>query len=109
MSDANLTHILWLLISIITEITANILLKYSDGFKRPVPSILSLLAVLVAFGALSQAVKGIDLAVAYALWGGFGVIATITAGFILFGQKINCKGWIGIILLVFGMILIKMS
>ncbi len=109
MSDATLTHILWLLLSIITEITANILLKYSDGFKRPLFGVLSLLAVLAAFGALSQAVKGIDLAVAYALWGGFGVIATLAAGFILFGQKINLKGWIGIILLVFGMILIKMA
>jgi spermidine export protein MdtI len=37
---------------------------------------MSLAAVLGAFSALSQAVKGIDLSVAYALWGGFGIAAT---------------------------------
>jgi spermidine export protein MdtI len=69
---------------------------------------MSLLAVLGAFSALSQAVKGIDLSVAYALWGGFG-IATIAAGWILFGQRLNHKGWIGVILLVTGMVLIKLA
>ncbi|KAA5903926.1 multidrug/spermidine efflux SMR transporter subunit MdtI, partial [Klebsiella pneumoniae] len=44
-------------------------------------------AVLAAFSALSQAVKGIDLSVAYALWGGFGIAATLAAGWILFGQR----------------------
>ncbi len=49
------------------------LLKLSDGFRRKAYGCGSLLAVLAAFSALSQAVKGIDLSVAYALWGGFGV------------------------------------
>ncbi len=78
-------------------------------FRRKVYGILSLLAVLGAFSALSQAVKGIDLSVAYALWGGFGIAATIAAGWILFGQRLNHKGWIGVILLVTGMVLIKLA
>ncbi|WP_249532828.1 SMR family transporter, partial [Escherichia coli] len=48
--------------------------------------------VLAAFSALSQAVKGIDLSDAYALWGGFGIAATLAAGWILFGQRLNRKG-----------------
>ena len=39
--------------------------------------------------------KGIDLSIAYALWGGFGIAATIAAGWIMFGQRLNAKGWIG--------------
>ena len=65
--------------------------------------------VLGAFAALSQAVKGIDLSVAYALWGGFGIAATLAAGWILFGQRLNNKGWMGVILLIVGMILIKLA
>ena len=95
-------HGAWLALAIVLEIVANVFLKFSDG-------ILSLLAVLGAFSALSQAVKGIDLSVAYALWGGFGIAATIAAGWILFGQRLNHKGWIGVILLVTGMVLIKLA
>lgn len=85
------------------------LLKFSDGFRRKIYGILSLAAVLGAFSALSQAVKGIDLSVAYALWGGFGIAATIAAGWVLFGQRLNNKGWAGVILLVAGMVLIKLA
>ncbi|PLL45606.1 multidrug transporter subunit MdtJ, partial [Klebsiella pneumoniae] len=49
------------------------------------------------------------LSVAYALWGGFGIAATIAAGWVLFGQRLNNKGWAGVILLVAGMVLIKLA
>lgn len=70
---------------------------------------LSLACVLLAFSALSQAVKGIDLSVAYALWGGFGIVATVAAGWILFGQRLNLKGWVGLVLLLLGMIILKLA
>lgn len=57
-------HAAWLAIAIVLEIIANVFLKFSDGFRRKVYGILSLAAVLGAFSALSQAVKGIDLSVA---------------------------------------------
>ena len=84
-------HALWLALAIVLEIVANIFLKKSDGFHRPVYGVLSLLAVLAAFSALAQAVKGIELSVAYALWGGFGIAATVAAGWILFGQRLKNK------------------
>ncbi|AIR62054.1 multidrug/spermidine efflux SMR transporter subunit MdtI [Cedecea neteri] len=102
-------HALWLALAIVLEIVANIFLKQSDGFKRPIYGVLSLLAVLAAFSALAQAVKGIELSVAYALWGGFGIAATVAAGWILFGQRLNRKGWVGISLLLVGMIIIKIA
>ncbi len=102
-------HGLWLFSAIVLEILANILLKHSDGFRRPVYGVFSLIAVLAAFSALSQAVKGIELSVAYALWGGFGIIATVAAGWILFGQRLNRKGWVGLGLLLAGMVIIKMA
>ncbi|SSL86865.1 Spermidine export protein mdtI [Klebsiella pneumoniae] len=92
-------HAAWLAIAIVLEIIANVFLKFSDGFRRKIYGILSLAAVLGAFSALSQAVKGIDLSVAYALWGGW----------VLFGQRLNNKGWAGVILLVAGMVLIKLA
>lgn len=102
-------HAAWLAVAIVLEIIANILLKLSAGFRHKLYGFGSLLAVLAAFSALSQAVKGIDLSVAYALWGGFGIAATLAAGWILFGQRLNKKGWAGVILLILGMILIKLA
>ncbi|MEZ3498433.1 multidrug/spermidine efflux SMR transporter subunit MdtI [Pantoea sp. KPR_PJ] len=109
MSSADAVHILWLALAIVLEIAANIFLKYSDGFKNPLPGIASLVSVLLAFSALAQAVKGIDLSVAYALWGGFGIAATVAAGWIMFGQRLNTRGWAGLSLLLAGMILIKLA
>ncbi|HKM95893.1 MAG TPA: multidrug/spermidine efflux SMR transporter subunit MdtI [Buttiauxella sp.] len=102
-------HAAWLLAAMVLEIVANIFLKHSDGFRRFGYGVLSLCAVLAAFSALSQAVKGIELSVAYALWGGFGIIATVAAGWILFGQRLNRKGWVGLVLLLIGMVLIKLA
>ncbi|MCU6671429.1 multidrug/spermidine efflux SMR transporter subunit MdtI [Enterobacteriaceae bacterium H4N4] len=102
-------HAAWLGLAIVLEIAANVLLKFSDGFRSKTYGLLSIAAVLGAFSALSQAVRGIDLSVAYALWGGFGIAATLAAGWILFGQRLNSKGWFGLVLLLIGMILIKLA
>jgi len=102
-------HSLWLLLAVIIEIIANLLLKLSNGFQKKGYGILSLLGVLAAFSALGQAVKGIDLAVAYALWGGLGLLATITFGWILFGQRLTWVGGLGILLLLAGMAIIKLG
>ncbi|HAI48684.1 MAG TPA: multidrug/spermidine transporter subunit MdtI, partial [Enterobacteriaceae bacterium] len=77
MSQFEWMHGVWLMMAIVLEILANIFLKVSDGFRRPLYGVFSLLAVLAAFSALGQAVKGIELSVAYALWGGFGIAATV--------------------------------
>ncbi|WP_072932241.1 multidrug/spermidine efflux SMR transporter subunit MdtI [Nissabacter archeti] len=109
MATFNAMHIAWLALATGLEIGGNILLKYSNGFRRPLYGLGSLVAVLAAFSALAQAVKGIDLSVAYALWGGFGLVATVTAGWILFGQRLSSKGWLGMALLLTGMVLIKLA
>ena len=69
MAQFEWVHAAWLALAIVLEIVANVFLKFSDGFRRKIFGLLSLAAVLAAFSALSQAVKGIDLSVAYALWG----------------------------------------
>ena len=109
MPQVEWVHAAWLAMAIVLEIVANVFLKFSDGFRRKFYGILSLAAVLAAFSALSQAVNGIDLSVAYALWGGFGIAATLAAGWVLFGQRLNNKGWVGVVLLLIGMIMIKLA
>ncbi|MBK5072830.1 multidrug/spermidine efflux SMR transporter subunit MdtI [Budviciaceae bacterium CWB-B4] len=109
MQQLEFYHIAFLGLAIVLEIIANIFLKLSNGFKRFWLGILSLVCVLGAFSSLAQAVKGMDLSIAYALWGGFGIAATIAAGWILFGQKLNARGWVGLLLLLLGMVILKLA
>lgn len=109
MFNGDWYHFGFLLLAAILDIVANIFLKYSNGFKQIRFGILSILFVLIAFSCLAEAVKVIDLSVAYALWGGFGLIITTLAGWILFNQQLNWRGWLGIIGLIVGMTLLKLA
>ena len=71
---------IYLIGAILFEVAGTLSMRASDGFRRKFYGLMSIAAVLGAFSALSQAVKGIDLSVAYALWGGFGIAATLAAG-----------------------------
>jgi len=109
MSEFAWWHSAFLLLAIVLEVIANVLLKYSDGFKKTGWGVLGILCILAAFSSLAQAVKGIDLSVAYAIWGSFGILATVTLGWILFKQRLKPRGWLGVMLLVIGMGLLKLA
>ncbi|QXH46416.1 multidrug/spermidine efflux SMR transporter subunit MdtI [Pseudomonas xanthosomatis] len=100
---------LWLGLAIALEVLANLLLKYSDGFRRKGLGLASIVCVLAAFTALAQAVQDIELSLAYAIWGGFGILATVAMGWALFGQRLVGRGWLGLLLLLVGMGLLKLA
>lgn len=94
--------LLWLAASIALEVGGTLLLKRSDGFRRRLPGVVGLACVLGAFATLAQALKGMDLAVAYALWGGIGILATAVLGLLLYRQRVRLVGWCGVALIVAG-------
>lgn len=91
------------------DVAANLLLARSQGFRRKLPGLLALGLVGLAFYALSFALPSMDLPVAYALWGGFGVLGTALGGWLLFGQKLRPCAWAGMALLIGGMALLHVS
>ena len=54
-------------------------LKYTEGFTRPVPSVLTVLAIVASMGLLGVAVRDLPIGTAYAVWVGIG--AALTAGY----------------------------
>ena len=100
MEHAGLFHFIFLAIAIVLEIIANLLLKYSNGFQNRWLGFASISCVLFAFSALAQTAKGMELSIAYAVWGGFGIFATVCMGWTLFGQRVKPKAWFGIFLLI---------
>lgn len=91
------------------DIAANLLLARSEGFRRKLPGLGALIMVGLAFCALSLAVRHMDLAVAYAMWGGFGILGTSVGGWILFGQRLRLSAWLGMALLIGGMVVLHLS
>ena len=62
-------------------------LKYTDGFSKPLPTALTIVAMAISLGLLGLAVKELPLGTAYAVWTGVGAVGTVIAGIILFGES----------------------
>ncbi|MCK1545886.1 quaternary ammonium compound efflux SMR transporter SugE [Bradyrhizobium sp. 147] len=75
-----------LLIAGLLEITWAIGLKYTEGFTRPVPSVVTLAAMAGSVILLGLALKSLPVGTAYAVWTGIGAVGTATLGIILFGE-----------------------
>ena len=61
-------------------------LKYTEGFTRLVPSVLTLACMLASIVLLGLAVKTLPIGTAYAVWTGIGAVGTAILGIILFGD-----------------------
>ena len=97
------------IIAALLDILANLMLAKSEGFRRRFMGFASLLMVGLALYALSIAVRDMDLAVAYAMWGGFGILGTSIGGWLLLGQRLKPCAWLGLVLLIGGMTVLKLS
>lgn len=61
-------------------------MKASEGFSRPLPSVLTVVAMLLSFLLLSQAMKSLPLGTAYAVWTGIGAVGSVIVGIALYGE-----------------------
>jgi spermidine export protein MdtI len=100
-------HLLYLAMAIALEVTANVLMKLSEGFKRKAWAIMAIVCALAAFTALSYAIEGIQLSVAYGIWGGVGLVVTAVFGIVMFKERLRASGWIGLGMIMGGVVLLK--
>ncbi|MDO9526464.1 MAG: multidrug efflux SMR transporter [Gemmobacter sp.] len=101
----------WVLLVIagLCEIGWAIGLKYSDGFTRPVATGVTLVVALVSFVLLSQAMKGIPVGTAYAVWTGIGALGVAFLGIVLFQEVVSPIRLAGIGLIVAGIVALKLA
>jgi spermidine export protein MdtI len=97
------------ILAAVLDIAANLLLTKSRGFTVMRYSISALVLVGLAFTCLAFAVQGMDLAVAYAMWGAFGILGTSLGGWALFGQRLKGKAWVGIAMLIGGISILHLA
>ena len=91
------------------EIVWAVGLKYSEGFTRPLPSVLTVIAMVVGFYLLSLSMREIPLGTAYGIWVGIGAVGAAIAGMVLFKEPVSTLRIVSIVLVVAGIVGLKLS
>lgn len=99
---------LFLAIAIAAEVAATTFLKLSDGFTKPLPSVLTVLGYGVSFYFLSIALRSIPTGIAYAIWSGAGIILIALIAWIFQGQKLDAPALGGMGLIMAGVLVMNL-
>lgn len=101
----------WLILFIagLLEVVWAIGLKYTHGFTRLIPSVITVTAMIVSVVMLSWAMKSLPTGTAYAVWTGIGAVGAAITGIVLFGESANPARLLSLALIVAGIIGLKLS
>lgn len=98
-----------LLIAGLLEVGWAVGLKYSEGFSRVVPSLLTLVALVASLWLLGLSTRSIPLGTAYAVWVGIGATGTALLGVLLFQEPLNLGRGAFMLLLVVAIAGLKLT
>lgn len=98
-----------LLIAGLLEVVWAIGLKYTHGFTRLMPSLITVTAMIASVVLLSWAMKTLPVGTAYAIWTGIGAVGAAVAGIVLLGESASVARILSLCLIVAGIIGLKLS
>jgi quaternary ammonium compound-resistance protein SugE len=101
----------WLLLVLagLFEVGWAIGLKYTNGFTRPWPTIVTVLAMVASLGLLGIAMKSLPVGTSYAVWVGVGAVGTAVMGIVLLGEVANAGRLISLGLIIAGIVGLKIA
>ncbi len=104
------TQAWWLLVAAgLLEVVWAVGMKATDGFSRPLPTVVVIVAALASFVLLGLAMKALPVGTAYAVWVGIGAAGAALLGIVLFGEAAS---WIRlgcVLLIVAGVLGLKLA
>ncbi|MFZ6769831.1 DMT family transporter [Undibacterium sp. Di26W] len=103
-----MNHWFFLGIAIAGEVIATSALKASEGFSKPIPSIVVAAGYLIAFYFLSLTLRTMQVGVAYAIWAGLGVVVVSAIAWIVYGQKLDLPAMVGMALIISGVMVMNL-
>ena len=79
----------WILLVVagLFEVVWAIGLKYTEGFTRTWPSVITIVAMIVSIVLLGLAMRSLPVGTAYAVWTGIGTVGTVILGIVLMGDS----------------------
>ncbi len=84
-------------------------LKYTDGFTRPVPTVLTAASMVISVVLLGIAMRSLPLGTSYAIWTGIGTVGTVILGIVLFAEPATAVRLGCIALIVAGIAGLKLT
>ena len=93
--------------AILCEVIGTMVLPLSENFSKPIPSLISIVAYVLAFYLLTFALESIPIAVVYATWSGLGIFLISFLGFTIYGQTLQWQSILGPLFIVFGVVLVN--
>ncbi len=97
-----------LLLAGLLEVGWAVGLKYTEGFTRPLPAVLTVAAMVASMGLLGLAVRTLPIGTAYAVWTGIGTVGTAIFGIAVFGESTSPGRIICLALIVGGILGLKL-
>lgn len=91
------------------EVVWSLGLKYTHGFTRPVPSVITGIAMVVSMLLLAQAVQTLPIGTAYAVWVGIGAMGAALGGVLLFGEVMSPSRAVFLVLLVISVLGLRLT
>jgi len=98
-----------LLFAGLLEVVWAVGLKYTHGFTRLTPSIITIVAIIASMGLLAYAMRDLPVGTAYAIWTGIGAVGTAIVGIIFLGESANMFRLLSLVLIITGLIGLKVS
>jgi small multidrug resistance pump len=93
---------LLLSLAILSEVGATLALRVSDGFSRPIPSLVVVVGYGISFWLLALALKDIPVSLTYAIWSGVGTALIAVAGVVAFGESMNLMKLASLMVIILG-------
>ena len=101
----------WILLFLagLFEVSWAIGLKFSQGFSKLLPSVLTVAGMIFSFVFLSMALKKLPLSIAYAVWTGIGIAGTSILGVVFFNEAVSVSKLIFVGFIVIGIIGLRLT
>jgi small multidrug resistance pump len=95
--------------AIAAEVTGTLSLRASEGFTKPIPSVIVAVGYIVSFILLAQVLKYLPVGVVYAVWAATGIAVVTILGWRIFGDAVPPLGVVGIGVILAGVIMLQLS
>ncbi|MFD4690705.1 multidrug efflux SMR transporter [Streptomyces sp. NBC_00683] len=98
-----------LAVAIAAEVAGTTAMKYSEGFTRLWPSLITVVGYVLAFALLAQTLKTLSVGTAYAIWAGAGTAAVAAIGILWMGESAGAAKLAGIALIIAGVVVLNLG
>lgn len=101
----------WIALTVagILEVVWAYAMKLSQGFTKPVPSLVTGVAMIASFGLLAWAMRSLPLGTAYTIWTGIGALGAFVVGVAVLGEPPNALRLLAAALILGGLVLMKLA